>query len=109
MFEDADPPSSIDPTDHSGWFRRGFFGDLHLTVDHLEDLVPSQLEAADGRDITDPLMLTHLVVVIHPDVETVLSLLDGVETGDGEELFAQCLVKPFDLAGGSRRIRAVRR
>ena len=102
VFEDADPPSHIDPADDQSRFRLGLVGDLHLTVDHFEDGPGGQFETTDRWNIADPLMLPHPVVVIHPRIQTSLSLPDRVEGVPGEELFAQGLVEPFDLAGGGR-------
>jgi hypothetical protein len=73
-------------------------------VDHAERRPGGQLEASHGSDVTDALVLTLGVVVLHPEIERGLGGLDGVETPQVEELLAHGAVQPFDLAGGGRRV-----
>jgi hypothetical protein len=102
VFEDADPPRSVDPTKDPDRFGLGLFGDLHLPVDHPESGGSGEFEPSDRRDITYPLMVPVMVVILHPSIQTSLSLLDRVEGVLGEKLSAEGLMKPFDLPSRGR-------
>ena len=61
-----------------------------------------QGEALGGGRHLERLVRAHGVVVGHPGVELGLDLGDRAEGPVGEELLAQALVEPFDLAGRGR-------
>jgi hypothetical protein len=67
-----------------------------------------QLEAPDGRHVPDALVLPIAVVAGDPGIELGLGVLDRGEGALRQQLLSDGLVQALDLAGGGRRVGAVR-
>jgi len=102
VSQDADPPRSVDPA-RDRWPLRSWLPlGLDLRVDHLDLDLLHELEAPGGWHVPDRLVLALAVIAGDPGIELGLSRLERGEGPVGQELTAQALVEPLDLAGGGR-------
>jgi hypothetical protein len=100
VFEDADRPRCIHPSNHRLWFGSWCFGDLHLPINHLDSRWVGEFEPSDRCDVTDALEVPVVVVIRHPRIQSSLSLGDGGENLGGEELNVLCCRSTFPVVVG---------
>lgn len=104
VLENADASCPVDSaTHHLGTWGRLLL-DRDVAVDDLERHWLGELEAPDGRLVAQGLMLSLVVVVDDPDIESGLALFGRLEALLREELLSHRLVQPLDLARRGRRI-----